>query len=116
MNAKYIREQLFANADPIQAEHCQKFFKTGPGEYAEGDVFCGLRTPQVRAIAKQWLTLPLAEVEQLLQDKVHEVRACALFILTGQFRKADSTTRKHIIDLYLRRTDCINNWDLVDCS
>lgn len=123
MNAASIRSMLEEQARPSQVEHSQRFFKTGPGEYAEGDIFWGIPTPVTRAVVRQGKDLPLAEVERLLEDPIHEVRACALCILVEQFRKAAPgrkgavpARQQAIIDLYLRRTDRINNWDLVDIS
>lgn len=93
-----------------KAKFLAHYFKTGKGEYAEGDVFIGLTVPQVRAIAKKYRDLPLADVEELLHNKIHEYRLTALIILT--YKKLT----KEIVDLYLRNTKYINNWDLVDLS
>ena len=103
-------------ADPDKAVHMQRFFKTGPGQYGEGDVFWGLTTPAVRAVVKQGRELPLEEVEVLLEDAVHEVRACAVLILLAQFDRGDVAHREKVIRLYVRRADRVNNWDLVDIS
>lgn len=116
MNATDIRSLLAAQADPTRAEHSLRFFKTGPGQYAEGDQFWGLTSAQVRAAAKQGRDLSLDDLERLLEDCRHESRACALLILVEQFRKGDEAVRQNIVDFYLRRTDRINNWDLVDTS
>lgn len=96
--------------DPAKAKNLQRFFKTGKGEYGEGDVFWGLTVPQVRSIAKKYKALPLTEVEKLLHSRVHEFRLTALIILT--YKKLT----KDIVDVYLRNTNYINNWDLVDLS
>lgn len=116
LTASILRDRLLALADPARAAHHLRFFRTGPGEYGEGDHFLGLTSPQVRAVAKDGRGLTLTEVERLLDDAVHEIRACGLVILVEQFKKADEVARKAIIELYLRRTDRINNWDLVDIS
>lgn len=116
MKAQDIRQCLQQHADPEKAVHMQRFFKTGPGQYGEGDVFWGLTSPVVRAVVKQGKGLPLAEVEVLLEDTVHEVRACAVLLLAARFEKGDSAERAAVIDLYLRRADRVNNWDLVDIS
>lgn len=116
MNAANIRDSLTALADTARTAHHQRFFRTGPGEYGEGDLFLGLTSPQVRAAAKEGRSLSLVEVERLLEDPAHEIRACGLVILVEQFKKADEAARADIIELYLRRTDRINNWDLVDIS
>lgn len=93
-----------------------RFFKTGKGQYGEGDVFYGLTVPQSRKIAVAFKTLPLADVEKLLTSKVHEERLIALLILVLQFQKSDEQTSKAIFDFYLSHTKWINNWDLVDLS
>lgn len=116
MNAASIRSLLAAQADPARAEQSRRFFKTGPGQYAEGDLFWGLTAAQVRIAALFGRDLPLSELEILLEDAIHEARSCALLILTAQFRKANEDGRRAIVDFYLRRTDRINNWDLVDTS
>lgn len=100
--------QKLANKE--RAEHSARYFKTGKGEYGEGDVFAGLTVPQVREVAKKYKDLPLKEVEELLHSKIHEYRLTALIILT--YKKLS----KEIVDLYLRNTKYINNWDLVDLS
>ena len=116
LTAKEARELLAGEAAPEKARDMSRFFKTGPGEYAEGDVFWGIGAPRMRAVAAAAVALPLPEVERLLEDPVHEVRACALVIMTLRFKKGDETQRGEIIDLYLRRADRVNNWDLVDIS
>ncbi len=93
-----------------------RYFKTGKGEYGQGDVFIGLTVPQVRAIAKKYRDLPLGEIEKLLHNKIHEYRLTALFILMDQFRRADEAVRKTYYDFYLGNTKWINNWDLIDLS
>lgn len=94
----------------------QRFFKTAKGEYAEGDVFWGLTVPLVRAVAKNYRELVLADVKKLLASEVHEVRLAGLVIMTTQFAKGDEKARKRLFDLYLASTEHINNWDLVDVS
>lgn len=116
MNAKYIRNELRKLSNPEIAAHSQRFFKTGKGEYGEGDRFLGIRVPEQRKIAKKHMDLPLDEAEKLLQSEYHEDRLTAIFILVNKFQKADSETREKIFDLYLKNTHRINNWDLVDSS
>lgn len=116
LTAEAARGLLEDEANPDAARQMRRFFKTGPGGYAQGDIFWGVVAPRMRAVAAAAAALPLAEVERLLDDPVHEVRACALAILTLRFRKGNETQRREIIRLYLRRTDCVNNWDLVDNS
>jgi len=103
-------------ANPKKAQGLVRFFKTGKGEYGEGDVFIGLTVPQIRAIAKKYRDLPLKDVEELLHNRIHEYRLTALLILTYQFIKAEETKKKLIYDFYLSHTKYINNWDLVDLS
>lgn len=93
-----------------------RFFKTGKGQYGEGDVFYGLTVPQSRKIVAKYKTLPISDVEKLLTSKVHEERLIALLLLVEQFGKADDATKKTIFDFYLSHTKWINNWDLVDLS
>ena len=102
--------------DPVKAQHHSHFFKTGEGEYGEGDCFLGLNVPQQRILAKQYACLSLKELKKLLQNPIHEYRQIALYILVSQFKKGNSQIKKKIFDLYLKHTDYINNWDLVDLS
>lgn len=94
----------------------RRFFKAGPGEYAEGDKFLGVTVPQQRAIAKEFKDLSLAEATDLLTSEWHEERLTALFILVGQYKRGDEANKKAIYDLYLAHTKWVNNWDLVDSS
>lgn len=116
VTADHVRAQLAALADPDKAPGKARFFQTGKGQYAEGAVFWAISNGALRGIAKT--PLPLAEVDALLTDPVHEVRLCGLLMLVHQFRRktADTATRQAIIDRYLSRTGYINNWDLVDLS
>lgn len=111
-------DDLVALADPERAEGMARFFQTGPGQYGEGDVFLGLTVPQVTAVAKQHLGLPGAELEELLDDGRHEVRLLALKIMALECaaKRTPDERRRELLDLYLRRTDRVNNWDLVDAS
>ena len=114
--AAAIRRELRAAADPSRAALLQRFFKTGPGEYAEGDRFLGLTVPQVRAIAAKHQMLPLSDLAALLASPWHEERLLALVMLVRQYERGTAAQREAIYRLYRRRTACINNWDLVDCS
>jgi len=111
-----IKSELKQISDPAHAEKLQGFFKTGKGEYGEGDIFIGVRVPDQRQIAKKYWNIPLTAVLVLLQSGVHEHRLTALFILTQQFNKGDDEARQKIVDLYLSNTAYVNNWDLVDSS
>jgi len=92
------------------------YFKTGPGQYGEGDVFIGVATPTMRRIAKEFRDLPLSEVKRLLRSPIHEERSLALMILVSQYRRGDERTRERIFKFYLRHLKGVNNWDLVDGS
>jgi 3-methyladenine DNA glycosylase AlkD len=111
-----IRE-LKAASTPERAVGAARFFKTGPGEYGEGDVFLGVTVPDLRRITKRYNTaLGLDDLERLLTAKEHEVRTAALLVLVAQYEQGDTVLQKAIFDLYLNNTQHINNWDLVDCS
>ncbi len=116
MNAHDLKTELNAHEDPTHAELEQRFFKTYKGGYAEGDIFIGLRVPLIRKITKAYASLPLNEIEELLESPIHEHRFAGLVIMTLQARKADESSLRDLYQLYLRRTDRINNWDLVDIS
>lgn len=115
-NLPSFRLELKALADPERAIHVQRFFKTGKGEYAEGDKMLGISVPAQRALAKKYKELSLQDTAQLLKSQWHEERLSALLILVYQFQKGDEAKQKDIFDLYLRNTRYINNWDLVDAS
>lgn len=115
MKTLLIRD-LKALADPKKAAFFPSFFKTGKGEYGEGDVFIGITVPQTRSVAKKYRMLSLKEIEELLKDKRHEVRLCALFILVDQFKRGDEAVKKTIYSFYLDHLQWVNNWDLVDSS
>jgi len=114
--ASDVLAALHARANPKRADALQGFFQTGPGQYGEGDRFLGLRVPDVRAVAKEAKALTLADVEALLDSEWHEARLAALAVMVNRFPKAGQADRKAMVALYLRRTDRINNWDLVDVS
>lgn len=116
MNAKDIQARLRRLGNPKDATFLAGFFKTGPGQYGEGDTFMGVRVPVIRRVAREFKGLQLPEVECLLHSPIHEERLAALVILVMQSAKGDSATRKRIYDLYLANTRHINNWDLVDLS
>lgn len=115
-DARAAQQRLRSLADPEVAAGAARFFKTGSGEYGEGDRFIGIKSPTLKMVAKEFKGLPLAEVECLLHSEIHEDRTLALVILVGQFEKGDDPNRKQIYGLYLSNTQHINNWDLVDIS
>jgi 3-methyladenine DNA glycosylase AlkD len=116
MSVDDIGRRLEELADKEKAQVLQRFFKTGPGEYGEGDVFLGIRVPELRKLAKEYEGIALKEAEQLLRSSIHEQRLLALLILIRNFSKGDVGVRKRIYELYLKNTRYINNWDLVDVS
>ena len=108
--------ELYESSDPVRAKHSQGFFKTGPGEYGEGDVFLGLTMPQIRVIAKKYFKeITLSFVQELVKSKYHEFRMCALVMLVYKYEK-DTDSRKEIYEFFLKNTAYINNWDLVDVT
>ncbi|MFH0984488.1 MAG: DNA alkylation repair protein [Candidatus Omnitrophota bacterium] len=116
MTVMAIRKRLRQYADREQAALLRRFFKTGPGEYGEGDVFIGVRVPCSRIVAKEFGDLALGEVVKLLRSRVHEERLVALLILVSQFQSADEKGRGQIYRIYLKNHSFINNWDLIDLS
>src|SRR5262249_44040514 len=114
MSVKEIREKLQRLSNVERAEFSQRFFKTGKGEYAEGDLFIGLSVPDLRKLAREYQTIPRKEIVKLLKSKIHEERLLALLILCLQYAKSDEAERETIYNLYLAHTKFINNWDLVD--
>ena len=111
-----VRRALRDAGNPKDAVFLQRFFKTGPGQYGEGDHFLGIRVPATRTLARQFRDLPLPDVEKLLHDKWHEARLLALVLLVGRYERGDDAERRRVYRLYLANTDRINNWDLVDLS
>lgn len=116
MFADEVLKELEKRAHPGDAEFLGRFFKTGEGQYGAGDVFIGVRVPATRQVAKQFASASLQEIETLLENPIHELRLCAVIIMTEAFKRADDTKRTALFDLYLRHTDRINNWDIVDTS
>lgn len=115
-DSKKVIKALKSFADPEIAKHSGRFFKSGPGEYGEGDQFLGIRVPQQRKVAKKHKDIPLKEVSDLLQSPLHEVRLTALFILVYKYQKASPEEQSEIYHFYMNHLDRVNNWDLVDSS
>jgi 3-methyladenine DNA glycosylase AlkD len=116
MTGAALKRELKAAGTPERAAGAARYFKTGPGEYGEGDVFLGVTVPLLRKIVSRYKTLSLDELQRLLKAKEHECRAAALEILVAQHKRGDEALRKEILEMYLRNTQYINNWDLVDLS
>jgi 3-methyladenine DNA glycosylase AlkD len=115
--AKDVQTQLAAQADPDRIPDYMRFFKTGPGQYGEGDVFIGVTVPKIRRVVKPvYAKISLTETIKLLKSKTHEDRFAALAILCEKFAKADSDQQAAIYALYLKHKRHINNWDLIDTS
>jgi len=113
---KHIKADLKKISDPDKANHLARFFKTGKGEYGEGDVFWGITVPEQRAIAKMHTDASLDDIKKLLHDPVHECRLTALLILVQQYSKSSGDAQKNIAEFYLSNAEKINNWDLVDLT
>ena len=111
-----IRSELRGYSDESDARNLQRFFKTGAGEYGEGDRFIGVRVPSVRRIARKYGKSSLADLRILLRSEIHEERLLALIILVEKYRQGTAGERAQIYELYLSSTAYINNWDLVDTS
>jgi len=117
MTAEFILQELFSVANPEKAKFLQGFFKTGKGQYAEGDVFLGIVVPVTRNIVKENKALPLSEIQILLDSEYHEARLAGLLFLVQQFKKAKTEKeQKEIFDFYLENARKANNWDLVDVT
>lgn len=126
MEALEVIARMEAMRDDAQREVLMNFFKTGPGEYADGDQFLGLRVPQTRAVTRDARDLPLDEVVTLLGSEWHEVRLCGLLIMVDAFERLSRSRlvldpdaikrRDEILMMYLEHAECANNWDLVDLS
>lgn len=115
-DAGKMKEALLAEADKNKIDVLSRFFKTGTGSYGQGDTFAGIPVPVIRKMVKKFPEARLSALEELLHDSVHECRMFALLAFVEQFKRADENRRKEIVDLYLRNTSWINNWDLVDLS
>jgi len=111
-----LKTELDRLKNPVKAAIYQRFFKTGKGEYGEGDVFLGITVPEQRKIAREYLALPLNDVGKMLSSKIHEYRVVALMILSAKFRSSDEKGKGKITKFYLHNLAGVNNWDLVDGS
>jgi 3-methyladenine DNA glycosylase AlkD len=116
VTARDAERLLRRAATPARAAVLQRFFKTGAGQYGEGDRFLGVTMPQIRSMAADCRAMPLGEIETLLESPWHEARMLALVILAARYPRASAAEQRAIYRLYLRRTDRINNWDLVDVT
>lgn len=113
---KKVRQELDLLKDSEKAKFLARFFKTGKGQYAEGDIFLGITVPEQRKVAKKYKQTELADVHKLLKSKIHEHRLVALLVVVVKFREANEKDQEKIFRFYLRNIRYINNWDLVDGS
>ena len=111
-----IKKDLLQLGNPEKAKKLSGFFKTGKGQYGEGDVFLGIPVPEQRKVANRYIDLSLDDLQELLRSKIHEYRLTALLILVSKYGKADSSGKDEIFGFYLNNTEYVNNWDLVDSS
>ncbi|MGV3559884.1 DNA alkylation repair protein [Larkinella arboricola] len=116
MTYEDVKADLLALGDSEKAVFFKRFFKTGPGQYGEGDQFLGIAVPPQRVIAQKYRLLPVDETEKLVRDPFHECRLTGLIIWTSQAKRSGDKNRKLIFEYYLRNKSFINNWDLVDTS
>ncbi len=116
MKAQDARNRLRKLGSREKAAIAQRFFKTGPGEYGEGDVFLGVRAPEMRKLAREFQDLPLPEVRKLLRSEIHEERSLALLILVRIYPRGDAKEQKRLYEFYMDHLRFVNNWDLVDLS
>jgi len=114
MAASGVKKELLKSRDKEQAKHLSHFFKTGKGQYGEGDVFLGIKVPVQREIVKKFKDAELKEIQELLNDEFHECRLTGLLILVQKYKKAEN--KREIFDFYLKNAKRINNWDLVDLT
>lgn len=111
-----LRKAVRALGRPVRAAILGRFFKTGPGEYGEGDRFLGLTVPQVRSLVRRFHPAPFPAIDAILRSPFHEERLLGLLLLVERYRKGSAADRAAAYRLYLRRFSCVNNWDLVDSS
>ena len=116
VGAAAIRQEIRALGDAVIAEHSQRFFKTGKGEYGEGDRFLGIRVPVIRKQVRKHREAPLKAIDKLLQSPWHEERLFAVLSMADRFRRGDKESRREIFDTYIEHRHYVNNWDLVDGS
>jgi len=111
-----LRKDLNLYASPQKAEVLKRFFKTGKGQYGEGDIFLGVQVPDLRKIVRKYANIPLDNTLNLLRSKIHEERLIALLIMVEKAKRSDEAERETLFKKYLENTLYINNWDLVDLS
>lgn len=118
LTAAQFLDRMHALKDPVELDKIQRYFKSGAGEYGEGDEFMGVRMGHVFQLAKEFINLPPVEIEKVMDSPIHEIRSGGMSVMAKQAaaRTTSAERRKELFDLYLRRHDRINNWDLVDLA
>ena len=112
-----LKQALLQLENPERAIQATRFFKTGKGQYGEGDIFIGLSNPQVQALVKEhWKLTDMTDIQELINDKIHELRFAGLLVLVAKFPKSSPFQQQEVINFYVKNVQQINNWDLVDCS
>ena len=113
---KELEIRIKNEANPKKAKILQGFFKTGKGEYGEGDVFLGITVPIQRKIAKEFKEIDYKEIQELIESKIHEKRLIGILILIEKFKNSEEKEKKQIFEFYIKNSKNVNNWDLVDLS
>ncbi len=116
MNLREFKKRIKTESNKQQAKSLQWFFKTGVGEYGEGDVFAGIKVPVQRKIAKEFKNLNFDDIRELIDSKIHEERMIGLLVLQGKYEQGDEKEKEKVFKFYIRNRKGINNWDLVDIS
>ena len=112
-----LKQALLQLQNPERAILAHRYFKTGKGQYGEGDIFIGLSNPQVQALVKEhWKKTEMVDIQELMNDKIHELRFAGLLVLVVKFPKSSPFQQQEIVNFYVKNVQQINNWDLVDCS
>lgn len=112
-----LKKALLQLTNPERAILANRYFKTGKGEYGEGDIFIGLSNPQVQTLVKEhWKSTNMTDIQELINDSIHELRFAGLLVLVTKFPKSSPFDQQEIVDFYIKNVQQINNWDLVDCS
>ena len=114
--SKNLKKDMENLKDPVKSSFLQRYFKTGKGQYGEGDIFLGIKVPEQRKVAKRYIGLDFKSLESLLYSKIHEYRMVSLMILVLKYKHASEKDKKYIFDFYLKNIKQINNWDLVDVT
>lgn len=116
MSLEQLKIELNLLKNPEKQKILSSFFKTGKGQYGEGDIFLGIPVPQQRKVTKKFFNISLNDLQELLNSRIHEYRLTALLILVEKYKKANNETKSSIFNFYLKNTKNIDNWDLVDLS